>query len=96
MVDLPDAAQQVTLLITLSEGFRAVGTVFFGAWLIPMGLLVLRSGIAWRWIGWVLLVGGTRYLANTLLITLVPDTTAIADLLVIPPPSANSRFCSRC
>lgn len=81
---LPDAAQQVTLLITLSEGFWAVGTVFFGAWLIPMGILVLRSGFAWRWIGWVLLVGGAGYLANIVIITLAPETAAIADLLVIP------------
>jgi Domain of unknown function (DUF4386) len=58
--------------------------VFFGAWLIPMGLLVLRSGFAWRWIGWVLLVGGAGYLANIVLITIAPEIAATVDLLVIP------------
>ncbi len=81
---LPDAALQVTLLITLSEGFWAAGTVFFGAWLIPMGVLVLRSRFAWRWIGWVLIVGGIGYIMSIALITLAPDTSAVADLLTIP------------
>jgi hypothetical protein len=45
---------------------------------------VLRSGFAWRWIGWVLLVGGAGYPAKIVLITLAPETTAIADLFTIP------------
>ena len=53
-----DAAVQASLLIVLSEGFWAAGVVFFGAWLIPMGMLVLQSGYAWRWIGWALVVFG--------------------------------------
>ncbi|MBX9471594.1 DUF4386 domain-containing protein [Microcella sp.] len=79
-----DAAVQVSLLIVLSEGFWAAGVVFFGAWLIPMGLLVLQSGFAWRWIGWVLIVGGIGYIASIVLVTLAPESTTVADLLVIP------------
>ena len=79
-----DAAVQASLLIVLSEGFWAAGVVFFGAWLIPMGLLVMQSGFAWRWIGWVLVVGGIGYIASIVLVTLAPEATAVADLLVIP------------
>lgn len=79
-----DAAVQASLLIVLSEGFWAAGVVFFGAWLMPMGLLVLQSGFAWRWIGWVLVVGGIGYIASIVLVTLAPETTTVADLLVIP------------
>jgi hypothetical protein len=79
-----DAAVQVGLLVLLSDGFWAAGVVFFGAWLIPMGLLVLQSGYAWRWIGWVLVVGGIGYMASIVLATLVPEAASAADLLVIP------------
>ena len=79
-----DAAVHVGLLIVLSEGFWAAGVVFFGSWLIPMGMLVLQSGFAWRWIGWTLVVGGVGYIASIVLVTLAPEATMIADLLVIP------------
>ena len=79
-----DAAVQASLLIVLSEGFWAAGVVFFGAWLIPMGMLVLQSGYAWRWIGWALIVGGIGYIASIVLVTLAPEATVVADLLVIP------------
>lgn len=79
-----DAAVQVGLLVSLSNGFWAAGVVFFGAWLIPMGLLVLQSGFAWRWIGWALVVGGIGYIASIVLVTLAPEATTVADLLVIP------------
>jgi len=79
-----DAAVQASLLIVLSEGFWAAGVVFFGAWLIPMGMLVLQSGYAWRWIGWALVVGGIGYIASIVLVTLAPEATVVADLLVIP------------
>ncbi len=79
-----DAAVQASLLIVLSEGFWAAGVVFFGAWLIPMGMLVLQSGYAWRWIGWALAVGSIGYIASIVLVTLAPEATVVADLLVIP------------
>lgn len=79
-----DAATQVSLLVALSEGFWAAGVVFFGAWLIPMGLLVLQSRFAWRWIGWVLVVGGVGYIASIVLGTLAPGSAAAADLITIP------------
>lgn len=75
---------QVALLVSLSEGFWAAGVIFFGAWLIPMGMLVLQSGYAWRWIGWALIIGGIGYMASIVLGTLAPDAGAIVDLLTIP------------
>lgn len=79
-----DAAVQVSLLITLSAGFWAAGVVFFGAWLIPMGLLVLQSGFAWRWIGRVLVVGGIGYIASIVVETLLPEAADAAAVLTLP------------
>lgn len=79
-----ESAIQAGTLVQLSEGFWAVGTVFFGAWLIPMGYLALQSGWIWRWLGWVLIVGGVGYVASLLLDILVPDATLVVGLLTIP------------
>jgi len=79
-----DAAVQVGLLVPLSNGFWAAGVVFFGAWLIPMGMLVLQSGYAWRWIGWALVVGGIGYIASIVLETLAPNATVLVSILTIP------------
>jgi hypothetical protein len=79
-----EAAIQASILVQLSEGFWAVGTVFFGAWLIPMGYLALRSGWIWRWLGWVLIGGGVGYVASLLVGILVPDSTLAVGLLTIP------------
>lgn len=79
-----DAAVQVSLLVLLSNDFWAAGVVFFGAWLIPMGLLVLQSGYAWRWIGWALVVGGIGYIASIVVDTLAPDAADLVSILTIP------------
>lgn len=78
------SAPLVGALVQLSEGFWAVGTVFFGAWLIPMGYLALRSGWIWRWLGWALIVGGGGYVASILLDILVPEAALAVGLLAIP------------
>lgn len=77
-------AALVALLVSLSEGFWAGGVVFFGAWLIPMGLLVLQSGYAWRWIGWALIIGGVGYVASIVVDILAPEATLAVSLLTIP------------
>ncbi len=79
-----DAAVQVGLLVSLSNGFWAAGVVFFGAWLIPMGVLVLQSGYAWRWIGWVLIVGGVGYVASIVVDRLAPEAADLVSMLTIP------------
>jgi hypothetical protein len=79
-----ESAIQAGTLVQLSEGFWAVGTVFFGAWLIPMGYLALRSGWIWRWLGWVLIIGGVGYVVSLLVDILVPDSTLAVGLLTIP------------
>jgi hypothetical protein len=78
------AAVQVSLLVYLSQGFWAVGTVFFGLWLIPMGYLALTSGYVWRWLSWVLIVGGVGYIVSIIVATLAPQATVAVDVLTIP------------
>lgn len=78
-----DPAATVQLLYLLSGNLWTVGGLFFGAWLIPMGWLALRSGWFPSALGWTLIAGGVGYLANTALGYLLPEL-ALVDLLTLP------------
>lgn len=75
-----DPAGTVQGLYVASENFWAVGNLFFGLWLVPMGWLAVRSGWFPRQLGWLLLIGGVGYVASALVSYLLPG----ADLLVVP------------
>jgi hypothetical protein len=72
------------LMYLVSGNLWQVGNVFFGLWLIPMGLCVLRSGWMPRALGWVLVVGGVGYVLNAFVPYLMPDIGPMAGLLVLP------------
>lgn len=79
-----DAATTVQLAYVVSENLWGVGGLFFGLWLIPMGVCVLRSQHMPRALGWVLVVGGGGYLLSAFVTYLAPDVGAVADVLVVP------------
>ncbi|MFS8102446.1 DUF4386 domain-containing protein [Lentzea alba] len=79
-----DAAATVQLLYLVSGDMWGVGALFFGLWLIPMGLCVLRSGWMPRALGWILVVGGVGYLLSAFVGYLAPDVPVVADALVFP------------
>jgi hypothetical protein len=70
------------LLAVLSENFWGVGNLFFGLWLIPMGLAVLRSGWAPRLLGQLLVLGGVAYLVGAFVGYLAPG----AELVIVALP----------
>lgn len=72
------------LMYGLSEHFWGVGTLFFGLWLVPMGVCVLRAGTMPRLLGRVLVLGGAGYLVSGFVTYLWPDATVLSGLLVVP------------
>ncbi|PFG43734.1 uncharacterized protein DUF4386 [Isoptericola jiangsuensis] len=76
-------AASTALMFLLSEHLWGVGGVFFGLWLVPMGLLVLRAGMP-RVLGWFLVAGGAGYVLSTFWQVLVPAAPVVGDLLVVP------------
>ena len=78
------AAATAQLLYIVSGHLWTTGGIFFGLWLIPMGWLVRRSGWMPNLLGWILMLGGVGYIANTLLRYLVPDAGPALDLLTLP------------
>ncbi|MFI5896620.1 DUF4386 domain-containing protein [Actinoplanes sp. NPDC051513] len=70
-----DAASTVQLLYLVSGHLWTVGGIFFGLWLIPMGLCV--RGV----LRWLLVVGGVGYVLSAFASYVTP---AVADFLVVP------------
>jgi hypothetical protein len=72
------------LMYVVSGHLWAAGGVFFGLWLVPMGLCVLRTGSMPRPLGWLLVGGGAGYVLSSFASYLVPDVDALAAVLVVP------------
>ncbi|MFD1718032.1 DUF4386 domain-containing protein [Georgenia deserti] len=68
------------LMYVLGGHLWGVGGVFFGLWLIPMGLLVLRAGMT-RVLGWLLVAGGAGYLVSTATTYLAPGLASAGEIL---------------
>ncbi len=79
-----DAAQIVGTATLVSTSLWKVAALFFGLWLIPLGLLVLRSGWMPRPLGWFLVAGGTGYALNAFAGALLPEATVVATALSAP------------
>jgi hypothetical protein len=79
-----DPAGDAQLLYVVSDNLWGVGGLFFGLWLIPMGLCVLRSGWMPPALGRILVAGGVGYVLATFVRYLAPDVGIVADLLVVP------------
>ncbi len=75
-----EAAATVLLLIDLHNAAWDAGNLFFGLWLIPMGLAVLAAGWV-RVLGYALIVGGVGYVMSAFFIVLLPQLGAAAGLL---------------
>ena len=74
-----DPAATVQTLYLVSNNLWGVGNLFFGLWLMPMGVCVLRSRWMPRPLGWLLVGGGIGYLASTFVSLLAPGAQPIAD-----------------
>ena len=78
------AAATTQLLYVVSGHLWAVGGIFFGLWLIPMGWLARRSGWMPSLLGWLLMIGGVGYVVNAFLLYLLPDPGVVVDLMTVP------------
>lgn len=80
-----DVAATVALLWTTADAWWAVGALFFGLWLIPMGHVARTSGRFPAALGWVLIVGGVGYVVSAFL-GVIPGVvpSGIVDALSMP------------
>jgi hypothetical protein len=62
----------------------AVASVFWGLWLFPFGLLVVRSGFLPRVLGILLWLAGAAYLATSFTTLVLPQHAAVVEKVVMP------------
>ena len=58
------------------QGIQVV-SVFWGLWLFPFGLLVIRSGFIPRVLGYLLFVAGAAYVVGSFVALVVPQYDAV-------------------
>lgn len=82
--DDASSAADALLLYDLSAAGWKVGALFFGLWMIPMGLAARRSGYMPAVLGRVLVVGGVGYVVSAFAGYLAPDASIVSEALTLP------------
>lgn len=78
-----DQAATAQLLYHVSGMLWDVGGIFFGLWLIPMGVAVLSTTIMPRALGWVLVAGGVGYVISTFVNLVAPDAPGAIEAILV-------------
>jgi hypothetical protein len=82
----PDQLQSLGLLsLNLFEYGIYVVEIFWGLWLLPLGLLVIRSGLIPKILGILLIIACIGYLADSLIFILLPENEEIVSSYVTMP-----------
>jgi hypothetical protein len=61
-----------------------VATVFWGLWLFPFGILVIRSGFFPRILGFLLMIAGFAYLATSVTSIVLPAYRHVVSQVMMP------------
>jgi hypothetical protein len=59
-----------------------VAAIFWGLWLFPFGMLVIRSGFIPRFLGILMMIAGVAYLVASFTFLLLPSYVRFVDLFV--------------
>jgi hypothetical protein len=77
------------LFIRLHSQGITVASIFWGLWLFPFGLLVIRSGFIPRVLGYLLMIAGTAYLVTAFIVLILPQYAPIVRPVALPLESAE-------
>jgi hypothetical protein len=81
-----DAADSIAaLFLNVHQYGYLAAEVFFGLWLVPLGVAIYRSGAFPRWLGIGLVVGGVAYLGSFAVTAASPRFEAEAATIVALP-----------
>jgi len=69
----------VLLFLRLHSYGLLVAQIFWGLWLFPFGILVIRSGFIPRFLGYLLFIAGSGYLASSFTSLILPAYRQLVD-----------------
>lgn len=72
------------LFLRMHSGGIAIASIFWGLWLFPFGILVIRSGFIPRLLGILLLVAGAAYVASAFATLIVPRYASAVGRVAFP------------
>lgn len=82
--DKPQRDAIATLLINIDRQGILVSEMFWGLWLLPLGLLIYRSGFLPRFLGVWLFINGLAYVILSLTGLLLPQYLEIVKQITMP------------
>jgi hypothetical protein len=77
------------LFIRLHGQGIIVASIFWGLWLFPFGLLVIRSGFIPRVLGYLLMIAGSAYLVTAFATLVMPQLKPFISPVALPLESAE-------
>jgi hypothetical protein len=72
------------LFLRLHSQGLIVASIFWGLWLFPFGLLVIRSGFIPRMLGVLLMIAGSAYLASSFATLVLPQVAPLVSQVTFP------------
>ncbi len=72
------------LFLRLHSQGIAVASIFWGLWLFPFGMLVIRSGFIPRAFGVLLMIAGVAYLASSFATLILPQYAPLVGQVALP------------
>jgi uncharacterized protein DUF4386 len=72
------------LFLRLHSHGITVASIFWGLWLFPFGMLVIRSGFIPRVFGFLLMIAGTAYVASSFTTLVLPRYAPLISQLALP------------
>lgn len=80
----PELDALAYLFVRLHTDGITVASVFWGLWLFPFGMLVIRSGFIPRVFGYLLMVAGVGYLASAFATLTLPRHAELVSKVALP------------
>jgi hypothetical protein len=77
-------AMLMVAFVSIGVAVAAVPMAFWGLWLFPFGVLVMKSGFLPRLLGILLLVAGLAYLATGVTAIVLPEYRTIVSRFMMP------------
>ena len=90
--DKPQRDALAALLLTIDDQGTLIAEIFWGLWLLPLGLLVFRSGFLPRFLGVWLIINGLAYLVISLTGLLLPQYVHTMFLIAQPALMGELAF----